>query len=221
MVRWSPMSRVDRATRAFWRVAGRPVDLSGSERWLASPTNHGQLVGDGWLRDAAVALGGSVRGDEIDAGLIPDLSCLDGPSFSASATSPSARHFYEHTSRWQMEAWTRWSPVFKPGGSLVSRFLGRRVQQLAIPTRPLDAALGMDSRVVPLVDAAGQQQAAGWIRTLRPRSQPRFESAPPRDLPGVRQRPRCPAHRPRAAVVVGERGAPALPADARDVTWSG
>ncbi|MEB3368499.1 hypothetical protein [Saccharopolyspora mangrovi] len=63
-----------------------------------------------------------------------------------------------------MEVWPQWNPVFQPGGEFVSRLFGRRVQQLALPTRPLDVARGVDSRVVPLT---GSQQATAWIRTLR------------------------------------------------------
>ena len=66
-----------------------------------------------------------------------------------------------------MEVWTQWNTVFQPGGELISRYFGRRVQQLALPTRPLDVALGMDSRVATIVDAGGAQRAAGWLRTLR------------------------------------------------------
>jgi hypothetical protein len=65
-----------------------------------------------------------------------------------------------------MEAWAQWSALFQPGGELVSRLFGRRVQQLALPTRPLDVARGIDSRVVHLMNASGEQYAAGWLRTL-------------------------------------------------------
>ncbi|MGJ9411753.1 hypothetical protein ACHAAC_03505 [Aeromicrobium sp. CF4.19] len=163
----SPMPWVDRATRTFWRATGRPVDLHRDEEWLAAPMHHGPSVGDSWMAAAAKALGGSVSHDVESAGLLPDLARLDGPSFSASDVRPEVRHFYEHTSQWRMEIWTQWNPLLQPGGELVTRFFGRRVQQLALPTRPLDVALGTDSRVVPIVDADGEQQAAGWIRTLR------------------------------------------------------
>jgi hypothetical protein len=49
----------------------------------------------------------------------------------------------------------------------VSRLFGRRVQQLALPMRPLDVAHGMDSRVAVIEDADGRQRAAGWVRWLR------------------------------------------------------
>ncbi len=161
------MPRLDRVTRTFWRVKGRPVDLAGSEQWLAAPMHDGQMIGDAWLQAAAAGHGGSVRQREKGAGLLVDMSQLDGPNFTAANLRPEVRDFYEHTSEWRMEVWTQWNAFFQPGGELISRYFGRRVQQLALPTRPLDVALGMDSRVVAIVDADGDQRAAGWIRTLR------------------------------------------------------
>jgi hypothetical protein len=157
---------LDRASRAFWRIRGRPVDLAGEHRWLAAPMHDSGTVGDGWLRTAAAAHGGTVR-EQDGGGLLPDMSQLDGPDFKAAELRPEIRDFYEHTSDWRLEAWTQWSPLFRPGGELVSRFFGRRVQQLALPMRPLDVAHGMDSRVAAIVDADGEQRAAGWIRKLR------------------------------------------------------
>ena len=160
------MPRLDRAARAFWRVTGRPVDLAGRDRWLAAPTHDGETVGDAWLQAAAASYGGAVREQE-GAGLLADMALLDGPHFSAAGLRPEVRDFYEHTSAWRMEVWTQWNPLFQPGGEVISRYFGRRVQQLALPTRPLDVALGMDSRVATIVDAGGEQRAAGWLRTLR------------------------------------------------------
>lgn len=163
----SLMPRLDRFTRAFWRAVGRPVDLEGEHAWLDAPMHAGPVIGDGWLAGAAASYGGrAVEGDE-KAGLLADLAALDGPGFRASDLRPEVRDFYEHTARWRMEVWTQWAPVFQPGGELVSRMFGRRVQQLALPTRPLDVAHGMDSRVTVLTDGVGRQRAAAWIRTLR------------------------------------------------------
>lgn len=159
--------RLDRLTRWYWRTTGRPVDIHGQESWLDAPVHSGALVGDGWLADAAASFGGTVAEGRPGAGLVADLSSLDGETFRAADLRPEVRDFYEHTSRWRMEVWTQWTPFFQPGGELVSRLFGRRVQQLALPTRPLDVAHGMDSRVVTLLDGRGEQRAAGWIRTLR------------------------------------------------------
>jgi hypothetical protein len=161
------MPRLDRVTRTFWRTVGRPVDLAGEHAWLAAPMHEEPLIGDGWMAAAAREVGGSVVEGDPEAGLLADVSALDGPGFDAGRLHPEVRHFYEHTSAWRMEVWAGWNLVFQPGGELVSRLFGRRVQQLALPTRPLDVAHGMDSRVAAILDADGEQHAAGWVRTLR------------------------------------------------------
>jgi len=158
---------LDRATRLFWRLRGQPVDLGGGHEWLAAPMHRGSEVADGWLKQAAEGLGGSVAANVPGAGLLCDMARLDGPEFRAADLHPSIRDFYEHTSEWRMEVWTQWNPLFQPGGELISRLWGRRVQQLSLPTRPLDVAYGMDSRVELILGASGEPLAAGWLRTLR------------------------------------------------------
>ena len=159
--------RLDRVTRTFWRTTGRPVDLSGEHAWLDAPVHDGAVIGDAWLTSAAEGWGGSVRENVQGAGLLPDLTALDGPGFRASDLHPDVRDFYEHTSGWRMEVWTQWTAAFQPGGELIARCFGRRVQQLALPVRPLDVAHGMNSRIAVITGADDRQRAAGWIRTLR------------------------------------------------------
>lgn len=182
------MPRVDRFTRTFWRLKGRPVDLGGEHEWLSAPMHDGQTIGDEWLQAAASSYGGSVREDLPGRGLLADMTDLDGPEFTAADLRPEIRDFYEHTSDWRMEVWTQWTPLFQPGGELISRFFGRRVQQLALPTRPLDVAHGMDSRVAVIQDGDGAQRAAGWIRRLRSTGEYVFSGCySPRSLPGQDQ----------------------------------
>ncbi|WP_307816422.1 hypothetical protein [Nocardioides limicola] len=161
------MLPLDLGTRKFWRAVGRPIDVSGPQDWLRAPVSAGVTVADGWLAAEAELAGGRVVEGEDGAGLLPDLAVLDGPGFAAADVHPRIRAFYEHSSDWRMEVWAGWSPVFWLGGEVVSRLFGKRVQQLALPMRPLDVAHGMDSRVSVIHDAAGRQVAAGWIRTLR------------------------------------------------------
>ncbi|HEY8457666.1 MAG TPA: hypothetical protein VIL34_18885 [Actinopolymorphaceae bacterium] len=183
----SLMRNLDRLSRAFWRWTGRRVDLAGAEQWLAAPMNDTATVGDGWLATAAAALGGTVA-EGASGGLLASMAELDGPEFQASAVRPEIRSFYEETSRWRMEVWTQWNPVFQPGGELITRLFGRRVQQLALPTQPLAVARGMDSRVVPILGPDGKQRAAAWMRTLRSTGEYVFSGCySSRRLPGRQQ----------------------------------
>jgi hypothetical protein len=157
---------LDLGSRAWWRQVGRRIDLDGAHRWLSAPTCGPGPVGASWLAAEAERNGGALREDVAGGGLLSSMDVLDGPGFRAADLDQAVRDFYENTASWRMEVWTQWSALFQPGGELVSRLFGRRVQQLALPTRPLDVAHGVDSRIVVLVDANGEQFAAGWLRTL-------------------------------------------------------
>ena len=177
---------LDLGSRKFWQLTGRRVDLEGREQWLDAPVSGVPRVGTDWLEAEAARHGGSLGADDPQAGLLPSMSALDGPGFDAARLHPDVRDFYEHTASWRMEVWTGWSPVFWPAGELVSRLWGRRVEQLALPMRPLDVAHGMDSRVTPIRDRDGAQVAAAWSRTLRASGRQVFSGAySARRLPGA------------------------------------
>lgn len=177
---------LDLASRSFWRVTGRRVDLERAEQWLDAPISPSARVGTDWIGVEAARHGGALGADDPDAGLLPSMSALDGPGFAASELHPLVRDFYEHTASWQMDVWSAWSPVFWPVGELVSRWWGRRVEQLALPMRPLDVAHGMDSNVTPVRDHAGVQVASAWTRTLRDSGRTVFSGAySSRTLPGA------------------------------------
>ena len=160
------LSTLDLATRKFWRFAGRAIDLDGDDAWLRAPVGT-RAGGSSWLRTEAARRGGTLIEGDPDAGLQPGLGGLAGPGFDPAAVQPMIHDFYTHTARWRMEVWSSWSPLFWPGGELVSRLFGKRVQQLALPTRPLDVARGLDGRISVITDGTGTQVSAGWIRTLR------------------------------------------------------
>lgn len=177
---------LDLGSRKFWRLTGRVVDLDAGESWLRAPMSPSARVADGWLEAEAGRHGWVLDRDVAEAGLLPSMGLLDGRGFDASRLRPEIRDFYEHTAAWQMEVWTAWSPLFWPGGELISRLYSRRVEQLALPMRPLDVAHGMDSRITLIRDAAGDQLAAAWERTLRSSGRHVFSGAySARTLPGA------------------------------------
>lgn len=177
---------LDLGSRKFWQLTGRRVDLDGREWWLDAPVSRVPRVSTEWLEAEATRHGGTLGPQDAHAGLLPSMSVLNGPGFDAARLHPDVRDFYEHTASWRIEVWTGWSPVFWPAGELVSRLWGRRVEQLALPTRPLDVARGMDSRVTPIRDHRNTQVAAAWTRTLRGSGRPVFSGAySARTLPGA------------------------------------
>jgi len=161
------MAWIDQLTRAFWKITGRPVDLSGPHSWLNAVRSPRSEVGDDWLINAAEDAGGALVDDATNAGLLSDMRQLNTRHFDAGKLRPEVRDFYEQTSSWRLEVWAQWNPFCLPAGRLLARYFGRRIKQLTIPTRPLEVALGMDSTVTLVTDREGNQVSAAWIRRLR------------------------------------------------------
>lgn len=161
----TPTAALDLSTRYFWRIAGRRIDVAGRECWLDSPTNELGAVGDEWLTTFERA--GRVRAQSAEDGLLSSMSALDGPDFDSARVDSQVRGFYEHTAAWRMEVWSQWNALFAPGGELISRVWGRRVEQLALPVQPLSVSRGMASTVRIVDGENGDRAGAAWLRTLR------------------------------------------------------
>ncbi|MGZ8178346.1 hypothetical protein ACXVUM_10485 [Williamsia sp. SKLECPSW1] len=157
-------ARIDLSTRLFWRALGRPIDpTSTQDAWLAAPHNPSGNHGDAWLDEFASQ---GVVDAPARAGLFDDMSALDGPGFRADGLDGLVRDFYEQTSAWSMDVWSQWNPLFAPGGAFITRYFGRRVRQLALPTSPLSVSRGMTSDVRVVRDGDGGRLGAAWLRTL-------------------------------------------------------
>ena len=177
---------LDLGSRTFWRATGRRIDLDGAEWWLDAPVSRSAQVSTEWLWDEASRHEGTLEEGNATSGLLPSMSVLDGPDFDSTQVHTLIREFYEHTAAWRMEVWASWSPLVWPAGEVISRLWGRRVEQLALPMRPLDVARGMDSQVTPIRDGSGRQVSAAWTRTLRGSGRPVFSGAySARTLPGA------------------------------------
>ena len=157
-----PRFWMDKCTQQLVRATGRPVDFE-EDPWLLGPVGGFREIGNEWLDLEAERHGGSVR----TGGLLQEMSLLDGPGFKASDLAQPVVDFYERTSSWRLDVWSQWCPAAWPFGWLISSVFARRLQQLNLPLRPLDAAYGMDSEVLAVSDRLGSQVGAAWLRTLR------------------------------------------------------
>jgi hypothetical protein len=154
---------IDRATQAWVRATGRRIDLD-EHPWLRGPTGSPRLIADEWLEREAARLGGVLADG---GGLFDPMSVLACHGFDPCQLDPAVVEFYEHTADWRLEVWSQWCPAAWPFGWLLSAVFANRLQQLSLPLRPLDAAYGMDSRVVTVTGPGGARLGAAWLRTLR------------------------------------------------------
>jgi hypothetical protein len=156
-------SAVDRITQAWVRATGQQVMLD-QYPWLDGPIGSPTVIGDEWLVREATDRGATLSDG---GGLLDSFDALASAAFDPSRLSPTIVDFYEHTTDWRLDVWSQWSPAALPAGWLSSAVFAKRLQQLALPLRPLDVAHGMESRVVTVRSADGDQLGAAWRRTLR------------------------------------------------------
>jgi hypothetical protein len=153
--------------RAWVRLTGRRV-AKATAPWLQCPMGPPGRIGPEFYDLLARREGLRIE-PTPDAGLLPSFDALAGKGFDASSVHPAVRDFYEHTSRYRLEAWSEagaWTRVFLWA---LTRFVSRRMDQLNFPVSSLELAGGMSSRVLPMADtASGRRLYTGWLRRLSP-----------------------------------------------------
>lgn len=144
----------------------------GAESWLDGPVGDA-YIGDRWLAAYAKSVDAQVV-DSTHSGLLMSMSALNQPGFSADLLHPRVVEFYEATSDWRLDVWSRWSAWFRPVGLALAGLFARRLQQLNLPLDPMDSSRGMTSEVKPVVARDGSHLGTAWQRTLRANGQTVF-----------------------------------------------
>jgi hypothetical protein len=133
--------------------------------WLAGPIG-GDVIGDAPYQAVAAEDGLTVERTSRDGGLVPDFSALRGGAFDPDRVHPLVREFYEHTTAFAMDVWSR---TYFPSNIalwLLVTTISRQVNQLNFPLSPLDTAHGMNSEIILLRRPDGSVRYTGWFRTV-------------------------------------------------------
>lgn len=132
--------------------------------WLMGPLG-GKLIGDATYDEVAAREGLAIERRAKDCGLVPSFHQLDGEGFSATDVHAAVRDFYEHTSEFAMDVWSRTYFPANLALALLVTTISRQVNQLNFPLSPLDTAHGMASEVIALRTPEGAVKYTGWFRT--------------------------------------------------------
>jgi hypothetical protein len=149
--------------RTWVRLTGRRV-AKQSAPWLQCPTGPPGRIGAEFY-DYLVKRDGLRIERSPDAGLLPSFGALEGAGFDPSAVQPAIRHFYEHTSRYHLDAWSEASLQTRFFLWVLTHFVSRRMDQLNFPVSSLQLGGGLTSAILPMVDGAtGAHKFTGWLR---------------------------------------------------------
>lgn len=133
--------------------------------WLLGPLG-GKTIGDAAYREVCDAEGLAIERHAKHGGLVPSFEQLRSPTFDPTKIHPLVREFYEHTTEFAMDVWSR---VYFPANIamwLLVKTISRQVNQLNFPLSPLDTAHGMVSEIITMRRPDGTVRYTGWFRTL-------------------------------------------------------
>lgn len=155
---------VDYATQLWVRATGRRFGRNVPD-WLRGPDAGIDGVGREFFSKYAAA--NQLQEQQATSpGLMLRFADLRSSAFDPDQVHPEIQRFYEVTSAYTMDAWSRWSATFAPMGRLVASMYTRRLGQLNVPLDPLDTSGGISSKVSQYSDATGKHVFSGWTRTL-------------------------------------------------------
>ncbi|MFP5333472.1 MAG: hypothetical protein ACLGHX_14060, partial [Acidimicrobiia bacterium] len=143
---------LDWTTQQWVKVTGRHLHAT-NHPWLDGPVGR-TYIGDTWLVPYAESVGAELRSGTA-GGLVPSMAALDQPGFSAGRLHPLVADFYERTSEWRLDVWSRWSAGLRLPGVVLARLFARRLQQLNLPLDPMEVSRGMTSEVRHVVTRDG------------------------------------------------------------------
>jgi len=145
----------------WMRITGRSVDLA-RHPWLDGPIGE-NYIGETFYQEYAKDKG-YMASTPPGSGLMHDFTVL------GSGDHPHLRkkiqHFYEHTSLYKMEVWTKAYYPVKPFAKLLIRSISREINQLNIPLDSMDTSRGMTSEVICLSTPAGEKKMVCWLRKV-------------------------------------------------------
>lgn len=156
----------DWVTQLWVAATGKAASLA-EHPWLAGPIGDTRRIGGDCFREIARREGLSVQDGPSSRGIVPNFDVLEGGEFQPSAVASGVRHFYEHTSAYELDAWAQWCGAFRPFGWLLAVLFSRRLQQLNVPLSGLDTSSGLSNSVWHLTDGdANEPRYTVWVRQL-------------------------------------------------------
>jgi hypothetical protein len=134
--------------------------------WLLGPIG-GKTIGDAPYQEVADSEGLTIERTSRAGGLVPSFEQLRCAGFDPDRAHPLVREFYEHTTDFAMDVWSKTYFPMNIGLFLLVSTISRMVNQLNFPMSPLDTAHGMSSEIINLRRPDGSVRYTGWFRTLQ------------------------------------------------------
>jgi hypothetical protein len=161
----------DWITQQWVKWTGKRIDPA-QDSWLTGPIGHIDIIKDKFFRELAEKENLEILDNIPGTGLLDSFDSLELTPAEKQLLHQQVVDFYERTSDYHFEIWSEWCGMFKPFGWLLSVIFSRRLQQLNLPLSSMDAAKGIQSNIVKLVDKQTKiPKWTVWYRILKSTNQ--------------------------------------------------
>lgn len=144
-------------------LTGREVDFDHYPV-LKGPLAYDEVIGEQFYHKLAERENLQVQ-HTTKGGLLFDFHEVIDPKHRFSdRLIPEIPAFYEQTSRYHMEVWSKWTFPISWAAKLLIRLVSVEMKQLNIPLNPLETSFGMESSIVHLLRKDGEVAYACWLR---------------------------------------------------------
>ena len=157
----------DWITQQWVKATGKRItDLK--QHWLSSPIGDTDAIGAKFMDRLVKESKLEVVKNAAQTGLVESINDWALTEEEEQLLNPMIIHFYEHTVDYHFEIWSNWCGAFRPFGKMLSVIFSKRLQQLNLPLNPLDAAKGIESSIIKLIEKdSGKTKHTIWYRKLK------------------------------------------------------
>ena len=157
----------DWITQVWVKTTGR-IFSPVHDAWLNGPMGDTDIIKDKFIAQLADKENLEIKSNTYCSGLLESFDDLQLSVEERKLINLKVIEFYEQTSNYNFEIWSEWCGVFKPFGWLLSVIFSKRLQQLNLPLSSLQAAKGIDSNIIKLVDKTNNETRwTIWYRILK------------------------------------------------------
>lgn len=152
-------------TTQFWvKRTGKYVNLN-EYPWLKGPLGEPDEIGSNYFEKYALKNNFDVKKNVSGTGLMTDFNKLNNTDFNPYEVDSDIIKFYEKTTEYSLDIWSKWCGAFKPFGWLLNIIFARRLQQMNMPIASDETSKGISSEVYQLTDKnTNEVKVTGWLR---------------------------------------------------------
>lgn len=154
----------DYITQLWVKSTGKYLSLN-EYPWLKGPVGERNEIGADYFEKYAFKNNLEVRKNVTGTGLMTDFNKLANADFNPTEVDTDIKNFYEKTTEYSLDVWSKWCGFFKPFGWLLNIIFARRLQQMNMPIASDETSKGISSEVYHLTDKnTNEVMVTGWLR---------------------------------------------------------